>query len=252
MLIGNVSRFTQISSVFWEMHRDYIIDCWRLIVDLYWIHTTGFGPETITAHTIRPGRYRYRVSEYKGPTENEGRLLSAGLQVSAYTSVGVRIFQVGTPDAGFVRVSKRWMYSATHWQSFLSYHRIIVFVVSSKWSHLFQILCFTNRETTGTSSLSTATETRFTPALKTLVEMIITTRRDRAVEVYSLCSICKLIQHTLIVDSTRHCLTWLILFSSTSVWNRLNLMKCPNMHSCSNDLRVCKIEPLASYFSCRL
>jgi len=60
------------------------------------------GPETITIHKIRPGRYRFRVSEYKGPQENPERLKLSGAFVAVYSAGGFLEFEVG--QDGFIKV----------------------------------------------------------------------------------------------------------------------------------------------------
>lgn len=66
----------------------------------------GFGPETITAHNLRVGRYRYRVSEYKGADDNRASLLASKAQVTVYTATDVRVFEIkhSGAGAGFIRV----------------------------------------------------------------------------------------------------------------------------------------------------
>jgi len=60
------------------------------------------GPETITIHKIRAGRYRFRVSEYKGPQENGERLKLSGAFVAVYSAGGFLEFEVG--QDGFIKV----------------------------------------------------------------------------------------------------------------------------------------------------
>lgn len=67
----------------------------------------GFGPETITAHGLRNGKYRFRVTEYRGPAENRERLLLSKALVSVYTAVDVKTFEIGREGDGFIRVCKR-------------------------------------------------------------------------------------------------------------------------------------------------
>ena len=62
------------------------------------------GPETITIQHMREGRYRYRVSEYKGPQENAERLKLSGAFVSVYTAGGYWNFEVGRDRDGFLKV----------------------------------------------------------------------------------------------------------------------------------------------------
>jgi len=61
------------------------------------------GPETITIQHMREGRYRYRVSEYKGPQENAERLKLSGAFVSVYTAGGYWNFEVGRDGDGFLK-----------------------------------------------------------------------------------------------------------------------------------------------------
>ena len=56
-------------------------------------NAAGFGPETITAGSLRSGRYRYRVSEYQGYDDNRDRLKNSEAQVWLYTATGVTIFR---------------------------------------------------------------------------------------------------------------------------------------------------------------
>jgi len=63
----------------------------------------GFGPETITAHGLRNGKYRFRVTEYRGPAENRERLLLSKALVSVYTAVDVKTFEIGREGDGFIR-----------------------------------------------------------------------------------------------------------------------------------------------------
>lgn len=66
----------------------------------------GYGPETITAHQLNNGRYRFRVSEYHGGDDNSQRLLDSEALVTVYTALGTHVFPVGKPGTGFVKVKK--------------------------------------------------------------------------------------------------------------------------------------------------
>ena len=74
---------------------------------------SGYGPETITAHNLRRGRYRYRVSEYKGAEDNRESLLASAAQVTVYTATDVRVFEIASSGAGagFIRVCTCLFYS---------------------------------------------------------------------------------------------------------------------------------------------
>ena len=54
---------------------------------------SGFGPETITIDSLRPGRYRYRVSEYHGLDDNRLMLQKAQIQAAVYTAMGVSFYE---------------------------------------------------------------------------------------------------------------------------------------------------------------
>jgi len=55
---------------------------------------SGFGPETITLDSLRAGRYRFRVSEYHGFSDNRDRLVMSEAQVALYTATGVTVYRV--------------------------------------------------------------------------------------------------------------------------------------------------------------
>jgi len=84
----------------------------------------GYGPETISAHGLRNGKYRFRVSEYKGPAENQERLKNSEAQVLVYTAVGVKIFEVGREGDGFVKVRRCGALSVAHVVGHVSHRQL--------------------------------------------------------------------------------------------------------------------------------
>lgn len=71
----------------------------------------GHGPETITAHNLNTGRYRYRVSEYGGDAENRERLLNSEAMVTVYTSLSSRVFEIGKPGTGFIKGNNWYVFT---------------------------------------------------------------------------------------------------------------------------------------------
>jgi hypothetical protein len=71
----------------------------------------GFGPETITVNQIRSdGRFRYRVSEYKGNSnDNSERLKLSEANVAVYTMGGYLEYRVGKD--GFIKGNNWYVFT---------------------------------------------------------------------------------------------------------------------------------------------